>query len=74
MSSEDYLQMLLFDKGFGQSEENLEDDILLFEKYEMEVSLEIDNSITIYYRGEEILEVNDVDNETIAKIIEGICI
>lgn len=68
----DDLQMLLFDLGFEQTEENIEDDILLFEKDEIEVSLEIDNAIAIYVHNEKILEIENIDYDTIYKIIEGI--
>lgn len=70
--NKDKVQMLLFDLGFGQSEENIEEDILLFEKYEVEVSLEADDYIAIYVFGQKILEIYNIDYDMIYKIIEGI--
>lgn len=64
----DDLQMLLFDLGFEQTEE----DYLEFEKDRTTIDIEEDNSIGIYYCDNAILKLYDIDNETIAKIIEGI--
>lgn len=70
--NKDDVQMLLFDSGFEQSEENVEDDILLFEHKEIDVSLEVDNSIAIYVFGQKVLEIYDIDYDIIYKIVEGI--
>lgn len=68
----DDIQMLLFDLGFEQSDENIEDDYLEFEKDDITVYIDEDNAIAIYYNNDAILKVNDLDYKIIAKIIEGI--
>lgn len=66
--SKDDLQMLLFDLGFEQTE----DGYLEFERDRTTIDIDEDNSIGIYYCDNVILKLYDIDNEIIAKIINGI--